>query len=124
MEILIIGAGVVGLASAYELAERGASVRVLEARDLTSGATWASAGILAPYTNPIPSPELEAFCIESLTRYPAFAATLLERTGIDVDLRLSGSIQSIFDDRTFSTVAEHTAALSARGLRARLLDPV
>ncbi len=49
VQITVIGAGVVGLAIAHELASRGATVRILDARGPGQGATWASAGILAPH---------------------------------------------------------------------------
>src|SRR5437773_2922134 len=48
-DIIVIGAGVVGCAIAYELARRGASVEVIDERLVGMGATQASAGILAPY---------------------------------------------------------------------------
>jgi glycine oxidase len=47
--IVIVGAGIVGLSIAYELASRGAQVRVFDPRGLAQGATRASAGMLAPY---------------------------------------------------------------------------
>ena len=49
MKVTIAGAGVIGCAIAYELAYRGAQIRVLDRRSPGGGATRASAGILAPY---------------------------------------------------------------------------
>ena len=48
--ILVVGAGIVGCAVAYELARRGASVQVIDDRLPGMGATQASAGMLAPFT--------------------------------------------------------------------------
>lgn len=48
-DIVIVGAGIVGCAVAYELARRGASVEVVDMREAGQGATQASAGMLAPY---------------------------------------------------------------------------
>lgn len=51
MRVTIIGAGVAGLACAVELAERGASVEVLErAAELNgAGCSWFAGGMLAPW---------------------------------------------------------------------------
>ena len=49
-DIVVVGAGIVGCAVAYELARRGASVQVVDGRrPVGMGATQASAGVLAPY---------------------------------------------------------------------------
>jgi len=50
VHVSVIGAGVAGLASALELAERGASVEVLErAPRLGGGCSWYAGGMLAPW---------------------------------------------------------------------------
>jgi D-amino-acid dehydrogenase len=53
-DVLVIGAGAVGMASAYELARAGASVTVLEARDAVgTGCSFGSAGLVCP-SHPTP----------------------------------------------------------------------
>ena len=47
MKIVVIGAGVAGLAIGWRLAEAGQEVTVLERAQPGAGATWASAGMLA-----------------------------------------------------------------------------
>ena len=49
MNIIVVGAGVVGCAIGHALAARGADVRILDTRGVGRGATQASAGMLAPY---------------------------------------------------------------------------
>ena len=58
MHATIIGAGVAGLACAVELAERGASVEVLErATSLErAGCSWFAGGMLAPWCERVSSP--------------------------------------------------------------------
>ncbi len=48
MKIVIAGAGVAGLAIGWSLAKAGASVEIVERGLAGHGATWASAGMLAP----------------------------------------------------------------------------
>ena len=43
-DIIVVGAGIVGCAIAYELARRGASVQIVEERTAGMGATQAAAG--------------------------------------------------------------------------------
>ncbi len=47
-DCLIVGAGVVGLSLAYELAEQGARVRLIDAGLPGAESSWAGAGILPP----------------------------------------------------------------------------
>jgi D-amino-acid dehydrogenase len=55
--VAVVGAGMVGLATAWFLQERGVEVEVIERRDPGSGASWGNAGWLAPaLTTPLPSP--------------------------------------------------------------------
>ena len=49
MKVTIVGAGIIGCGIAYELAARGAEVRLIDPRGRGEGATRASGGILAPH---------------------------------------------------------------------------
>jgi D-amino-acid dehydrogenase len=53
-DVLVVGAGAVGMATAYELASAGASVTVIEAREsVGTGCSFGSAGLVCP-THPTP----------------------------------------------------------------------
>lgn len=53
----VVGAGMVGLATAWFLQERGVEVAVLEGRHVAAGSSWGNAGWLAPaLTMPLPAP--------------------------------------------------------------------
>ncbi|MDO5658972.1 MAG: FAD-dependent oxidoreductase [Paracoccus sp. (in: a-proteobacteria)] len=49
-QIKVIGAGIAGLATAWALIRRGASVRIIEARAVASGASGGTVGALAPHS--------------------------------------------------------------------------
>src|SRR5690625_2632310 len=57
-DVVLIGAGVVGAATAYELARRGASVRVLDAGSCPgNGCSYANAGLITPsHVEPLATP--------------------------------------------------------------------
>jgi glycine oxidase len=91
---VVVGAGVIGLACAWRCAQRGLRVLVLErASEPGAGASGVAAGMLAPVT------EAE-FGEEALLRlnlagaelWPAFAAELAERSGVDTGYRASGAL--------------------------------
>jgi glycine oxidase len=97
-DIAIVGAGVIGLASACELRKRGADVTVFERDEAGHAASWAAAGMLAPYSEALGDAALETLCLASLERYPAFVAELAERSSVDAYLRLDGTIHLAFDE--------------------------
>lgn len=72
--VAVIGAGMVGLATAWFLQEHGAEVTVLDRSGVGAGASWGNAGYLAPVMAvPLPEPGLLA---EGLRGLPDPAAPL------------------------------------------------
>jgi glycine oxidase len=92
-DIVLIGGGVIGLSIAYELATRGASVRVLDQSQLGQESSWAGAGMITP-ANPdrAPTPEFRLRG-ESFVRWPDWAARLTDETGIDTGFSQCGGIE-------------------------------
>jgi len=119
-EIAIVGAGLIGLASAYELRKRGAEVVVFERDDAARAASWAAAGMLAPYSEMLDDAALEALCLASLARYPNFAAELAERTGVDPALKLDGTLHLAFDEADAVRLEELAAKTSGARMLGRL----
>jgi glycine oxidase len=100
-EVLIVGGGVIGLATAYRLAERGATVRLIDASG-GRGASWAAAGMLAPVTEAaFGEDELTRLNLAAVPVFRRLAAELQERTGQAVGLRTEGTLAVAFnaDDR-------------------------
>jgi len=125
VDVAIIGAGLIGLAGAFELRKRGAEVVVFERDAAAHAASWAAAGMLAPYSEALDDAALEALCLASLARYPAFVAELAERTGVDAHLRLDGTLHLAFDAAEEGRLAKLAATVRtpARMLsRAELLE--
>jgi glycine oxidase len=91
--VAIIGAGVIGLAIAWRLAQRGAKVTVFDKGAAGSGASHAAAGMLAAHLEAEPREEnLVALNRTSQALWPAFAAELERASGLAVDLRTEGTL--------------------------------
>ncbi len=121
--IIVIGAGLVGLSTAYELAKRGADVHVVEAYDSAASASWAGAGRLAPFTDSEGGNEQEDFLASALGLYQVFVKELHKRTGIDPYLRIDGIIEVAQDEFAVVRLRERAGSLVARGIHAHWLEP-
>lgn len=122
-DVLIIGAGVIGLSIARELRKRGAgSITVIDRGSAGREASWAAAGILSPQVEAGRDGEFFRLCYESNRSYPAFAAELLEETGIDVELDRSGVLYVGFNESDDAEFESRSAWQSAAGLNVARLD--
>lgn len=91
-DVLIIGAGVIGLGIARELRRKGISkITVLERGEIGRESSYAAAGMLAPNAETDKIDDFFHFCNQSNQLYPAFSEELLNETGIDIELERSGT---------------------------------
>jgi len=120
--IVVVGAGVVGCAVAYELACRGARVQVLDRRDVGQGATQASAGVLAPFIEAHESSALLELGVRSLERYDEFVARVVEDSGSAVQYLRSGTLEIALDTAALTRLRAWAAKGLARGLAVEVLD--
>ncbi len=100
-DVAIVGGGLIGLSLAFELARRGANVRVFERGEAVKAASWAGAGMLAPNSEGEMPPALRAICERSLAMYPQFVDDVRSAGGVDPKLHLDGivSVYAEPDDR-------------------------
>lgn len=65
-DVAIVGAGIVGLSTAWFLQERGVAVTVYDSDHAASGASWGNAGWLTPaLTAPLPEPDVLRYGLRS-----------------------------------------------------------
>jgi glycine oxidase len=122
MDAVVIGSGLIGLAVARELALRGAAVTVVDPNEPVRAASWAAAGMLAPYTEAIEDRALESLCVRSLAMYPGFVDSLREESGIDARLNLGGILDTAFDAASLAAIAGRAGDLRAKNVPHRVLD--
>jgi glycine/D-amino acid oxidase-like deaminating enzyme len=81
-DVLVVGAGVWGLAIAFALAGTGRAVTLLEAEIPGAGASGGAVGALAPFA-PEPWDARKAFQLEALRAAPADWAAVADASGLD-----------------------------------------
>jgi glycine oxidase len=93
-DVVVVGAGVIGLACAWRCAQRGMRVLVLEREaEPGAGASGVAAGMLAPVTEAEFGEEaLLQLNLAGAERWHAFAAERAERSGVDTGYRSSGAL--------------------------------
>jgi len=97
MQIVIIGAGVIGLATAWRTAAGGAAVTLVDPAP-ASGASSVAAGMLTPVSELTYGEEpLLRLGLASRDRYGAFVAELEELTGLETGYRTDGILEVAFD---------------------------
>ncbi|HFD11833.1 MAG TPA: glycine oxidase ThiO [Crenotrichaceae bacterium] len=116
-DILIVGAGVIGLMTALECSRAGATVTLLDKSLVGQEASWAGGGILSPLYPWRKGNAISALRNWSERQYPLLAAELHESTGIDVELSQCGMLIADIPDQQ---LAENT--LAERNMPFRWLD--
>ena len=111
--MVVVGAGLIGSAVAWELASRGAAVSVFDAREPGYGATQASAGMLAPFTEVRASGPFESLCIEGLEVYDDFVARLRRETDAAFEFTRCGSLELALDDAGLAHLRHEHARVTA-----------
>lgn len=82
-DVVIVGGGIIGLSIAWELAVRGARVRLLERGETGAEASWAGAGVLPPGSWYSSHPAMEALARASNPMHRTISRRLAEQTGIE-----------------------------------------
>ncbi|HLI97063.1 MAG TPA: glycine oxidase ThiO [Candidatus Baltobacteraceae bacterium] len=120
-DVAIIGAGIIGLAVAFELAGRGANVRVFDTSEPARAASWAAAGMLAPRTEHLRDDAMRNLCESSLAAYPEFVQAIREAGGVDPHLRLDGILHTAYSAQAFQRLQTWAGDLLRAGYEATLL---
>ncbi len=113
MKVVVVGAGVIGMMTARELAAAQCEVVLLDRGMVGQEASWAGGGIVSPLYPWRYSAPVTALAGVAQRAYPALAAELALETGIDPELTRSGLLMLDADD---ARDAEAWAAMNEQQL--------
>ena len=91
-DFIVIGAGIIGLATAERLLTQGAMVTILDRSNVGQESSWAGGGILSPLCPWDYSDEVTRLTNYSSALFPAWVTALYEATGIDAEFETSGML--------------------------------
>jgi glycine oxidase len=116
-DVVVIGAGVIGLATGWRASRRGMRTLVLDAGEAARGATHVAAGMLAPVTEAsFGEDDLIALNLEAARRYPAFIEELEQETGTATAYRPCGTLAVALDRDDAELLAQMHEFHRSRGL--------
>jgi len=93
-DCIVVGAGLLGMFTAYFLSRNGFSVTLLEQRGVCQESSWAGGGILSPLI-PWDYPDAVSELVQwSQRHYPVLAAELHNKSGIDPEWQQSGLLMA------------------------------
>lgn len=118
----MVGAGIIGCAVAFELSRRGADVTVYDGRPVAGGATQASAGILAPYTEAHVGGALFDLTIRGLSAYDEFVERVRAVSKGPFEYRRLGTLEIAEDDVRASELRARLAQAWTAGAELQWLD--
>ncbi|AZD57129.1 glycine oxidase ThiO [Pseudomonas chlororaphis subsp. aurantiaca] len=97
-QVVIVGGGVIGLLTAFNLASAGQQVVLLERSNVGQESSWAGGGIVSPLYPWRYSPAVTALAHWSQDFYPQLAEHLFATTGVDPEVHTTGLYWLDLDD--------------------------
>ncbi len=122
-EVVIIGGGVIGLAIARALAQRGVrDVCLVERGGLGTEASAAAGGMLLPQVEADGHDDFFALACRSRDLYPSLAAALRDETGIDIELDTTGTLYLALNEHDYEEIEKRYHWQTRAGLAVELLN--
>lgn len=110
-DIVVVGGGVVGLASAYGLAQQHARVAVLDEADVAFRASRSNFGLVWFQGKGLGKPAYVRLLALSMREWPTFASQLHEHSGINADYRRPGGLNLCVGEMAAERRKAHIDAL-------------
>ena len=116
-DVIVVGAGIIGSSIAWRLAQRGVSVQLRDAGRMGCQASSAGAGMLAPGGEVDGPSAFGKLLVESLRLYPDFVHKLSDATGIPIDYRQCGAIETAGSEEDWTGLQARARAQAQMGVR-------
>ena len=99
-DVIIVGGGIIGCSTAWQLSKLGKKVLVVERKDVASGSAGATDGVVGYHTKK-PGPQLD-LAVQSIAMFK----TLSEELGMDIEYGLeAGGMQPVEDKEQWDMLA-------------------
>lgn len=121
-DVVIVGGGVIGCATAFWLAKAGLAPLLLERDQLACEASGESAGMLAPQSEADAAGPFLDFGLAGRRLFPSLAEELRASTGMDIEYRQIGILVPSFREADRDTFVARARWQRERGLSAEILD--
>ena len=125
-DVIIVGAGIIGLSVAWQACRRGLAVTVLEREEAGRGTSHVAAGMLAPVAEVEfgeAGRRLLELGLRSADMWPAFAAELEAAAGAEVGLLRTGTLLVARDEDEARELDRQAAFRDSLGLATSRLRP-
>ncbi|TSB46701.1 glycine oxidase ThiO [Alkalicoccobacillus porphyridii] len=121
--IIILGGGVIGLSTAFELRRRGFEVAILEIHSFGGQASGAAAGMLAPYSEIGEDPDdFFRLCLKSLRSFKKWQQDIKEVSQLPFEYTESGSLHCIYHEADLLSMETRQSWQKEFGVEARILE--
>ncbi len=108
-DVIIIGGGIMGCATAYRLAKRGVDVLVLEKKEIGNGGSCRNAGGVRQSARDPKELPLAMYAVQNI--WPQ----LSEELGVDVEYHQGGNLRLGLTDKDIKVLENHTAKSTKLG---------
>ena len=122
LDVIVIGAGIIGCSVARELSRHRLRVLLLDRQEPGKEASWAAAGMLTPAAESAESLPLVPFAKASLALYDAFIAEIEQSTGRKTGYRRGGALEVFFGEGADERLAHWLASVCPTGFEPQRLS--
>lgn len=117
--VAIVGAGLIGMSTAWRLAQQGFPVTVFERGSIGSEASWAGAGMLAPGGEVESASAFAHLCLASRRLYARFVRELEEASGLTIDYQECGGLDLAYSPEDASMLEARAAQQATLGIHSK-----